>query len=236
LRKPRAYSEVYNDLDSEIVNLFRVVRDRGEELIRKLYLTPYSREEFKLSYFPDSDPLEQARRTVIRAYMGFGSAAATQDCNSRAGEKTGFRSNANRAGTTPAHDWMNYPKAMESFIERLRGVVIENRSAVDIIPQHDTEETLFYADPPYLPEVRNPGRDYRHEMSEADHIELAQALNRVKGMAIISGYDSPLYEELYQGWRVAKKQAYADGARPRTEVLWMKGVEKDTLFSSEEES
>jgi len=86
---------------------------------------------------------------------------------------------------------------------------------------------LFYADPPYLPQVRDPGRDYRHETTEADHIELAQALNRVKGMVMVSGYESPLYEELYRGWRVVKKETYADGALPRTEVLWIKGVEPD---------
>ena len=227
MRKPRSYSEVYNDLDGEIVNLFRIVRNRGEELRGLLYLTPFAREEFELSYFPVEDPLEQARRTVVRAYMGFGSASATQGHNSMAHEKTGFRANANRAGTVPAHDWMNYPEAMTAMIERLRGVVLENRRALDIIPRNDTEQTLFYADPPYLPQVRDPGMDYRHEMTEADHIELAQALNQVKGMVMVSGYPSPLYDELYKGWRVVKKETYADGARPRTEMLWIKGGEKE---------
>jgi DNA adenine methylase len=230
LRKPRTYSEVYNDLDREIANLFRIARDHGDELRRLLYMTPYSREEFELSYFYTDDPLEQARRTVTRSYMGFGSAAATQGHNTRAGKKTGFRACSKRDGTTPAHDWRNYPEALPAIIDRLRGVVIENRTALDLIPQHDTDKTLFYADPPYLPQVRDLGTDYRHEMTEADHIELAQALNLVKGMVVVSGYHSELYGEIYKGWVRREKRTYADGARPRVEVLWMKGVDPD-LFS-----
>jgi DNA adenine methylase len=216
LRKPRVYSDVYNDLDYEIVNLFRVLRDRGDELLRLLYLTPFSREEFILAYESSDDPLEQARRTVARSFMGFGGAAAT------AGPKTGFRA-CSRLGTTPAYNWAHYPDALKNIIERLRGVVIENRPALDVIPQQDTDKTLFYADPPYLPSVRDPGTDYRHEMTEDDHIKLARVLRQVKGMVIVSGYYSDLYDELYKGWTRREKAAYADGSRPRTEVLWMKG-------------
>jgi DNA adenine methylase len=231
LRKSRSYSELYNDLDGEIVNLFRVTRERGYELMEKLILTPYSREEFLLAYEPSNDPLEQARRTVIRSFMGFGSSAATQGKSTK-GKKpsTGFRTNTNRAGTTTAHDWANYPDALKGIIDRLRGVIIENRNALEIIPIHDTEQTVFYADPPYLPSVRDYGKDYRYEMSIEDHIKLAEKLNRVKGAALISGYHSGLYEELYKGWVRREKKTYADGALPRTEVLWMKGVDPD-LFS-----
>jgi DNA adenine methylase len=226
LRKPRSYSELYNDLDEEIVNLFRVARDRGDELREKLIITPYSREEFILSYEPSDDPLEQARRTVTRAYMGFGSAAATQGKSSKGKNPlTGFRSNSNRSGTTPAHDWANYPDALKRIISRLRGVIIENRNALDIIPIHDTEKTVFYADPPYLPSVRDYGTDYKYEMTVEDHIRLAEKLNQTKGAVLVSGYHSDLYDELYKGWARREKNAYADGALPRIEVLWMKGVD-----------
>jgi DNA adenine methylase len=226
LRKPRSYSELYNDLDGEIVNLFRVTRDHGDKLIEKLYLTPYSRDEFVKSYESTPDPIEQARRTVARSFMGFGSAAATQG-KSYKGQNplTGFRSNTNHAGTTTVHDWANYPDALLGIIERLRGVVIENRNALDIIPIHDTEKTVFYADPPYLPSVRDYGADYKYEMSEGDHVKLGEALNNVKGAVIVSGYHSDLYDELYKGWIRREKAAYADGAQPRTEVLWMKGID-----------
>ena len=113
LQKPRSYAEIYNDLDGEVVNLFRVARDAGPELRRRLELTPFSREEFVESYVQTDDAIEQARRTVARAFMGFGSNA-----HNRA---TGFRANSNRSATTPAHDWNNYPSAFDAIIDRLRG-------------------------------------------------------------------------------------------------------------------
>jgi DNA adenine methylase len=224
LRKNRSYAELYNDLDGEIVNLFRVARDRGNELVEKLFLTPYSNEEFKRSYEPADDPLEQARRTVTRSFMGFGSAAATQATKDN-NPLTGFRSNTKRTGGSPAREWMNYPNALVNIIDRLRDVTIENRNALEIIPTHESENTLFYADPPYLASVRDYGRDYRYEMSEEEHIQLAEKLNQVKGVVVVSGYHSALYDELYKGWLRREKNTHADGALPRTEVLWMKGVD-----------
>jgi DNA adenine methylase len=214
LRKPRSYAEVYNDLDGELCNLFLIIRDRGAELRRALYYTPFARDEFALSYQTSDDPLEQARRTVIRSFMGFGSNAHHRS--------TGFRSNSNRSNTTGAHDWKSYPEALSAMIERIRGVVIENRSAVEVIRQHDSPETLFYADPPYPSGVRDPGDDYAHEMTDDDHRELAETLRMVRGMVVISGYPCDLYDrELYPDWRRFERQALADGARKRTEVLWI---------------
>lgn len=215
MRKPRSYAEVYNDLDGEIVNLFRVLRsDRADELVRLLRLTPFARAEFVLSYEPDDDPVEQARRTVVRSFMGFGSNAHNQ--------ATGFRSNSNRSHTTPAHDWRNYPDAMETMVERLRGVVIEHRDARYVIAQHDSPETLHYVDPPYPFGTRNRGPDYAYEMSDDDHRALADVLRSVQGMVVLSGYACDLYDvELYPDWHRVEKTALADGARKRTEVLWL---------------
>lgn len=220
LRKPRSYAEVYNDLDGEVVNLFRIVRDRGHELRESLRLTPFARSEFLDAWYPASDPLEQARRTVIRAYMGFGSAAVT--LARRGGlARTGFRANSNRSGTTPAHDWANYPGALENIIDRLQGVVIENRDALAIIPQHDSEQTLFYVDPPYVFATRDAGSDYRYEMTDVQHEALCAVLKTVRGMVIVSGYQCGLYEHLYGDWMRLERAAYADGARARTECLWL---------------
>lgn len=215
MRKPRSYAEVYNDLDGEIVNLFRVLRsDRADELVRLLRLTPVARAEFVLSYEPDDDPVEQARRTVVRSFMGFGSNA-----HKRA---TGFRSNSNRSYTTPAHDWRNYPDAMGAMIERLRGVTIECRDAREVIEQHDSPETLYYVDPPYPSGTRDRGPDYAHEMTDDDHRALAHVLRSVQGMVVLSGYACDLYDvELYPDWHRVEKAALADGARKRTEVLWL---------------
>lgn len=220
LRKERSYGEVYNDLDGEMVNLFRVVRDRGEEIRAKLELTPFARDEFLLGYEPSEDPLEQARRTLCRAFMGFGSAAVC-------GEKSGFRANSNRSGTTPAHDWRNFPDRLPETIERLRGVVIENKDAHAIMVQHDSEETLHYADPPYVHDTRGRGNRYRKkgykfEMTDEQHRETAAVLRSLKGAVVLSGYACDLYDkELYPDWTRFERASHADGARERTEVLWI---------------
>lgn len=212
LRKPRSYAEVYNDLDAEIVNLFRVAREDGDRLASALRLTPFARTEFEQAYTATADPLEQARRTVVRAFMGFGSNAHNKP--------TGFRNNSNRSGTTPAHDWANYPDAFEKIIDRLQGVVIENRDAMSLIPQMDGVGTLFYVDPPYVAETRNKGDDYRHEMTDAQHADLATVLHSVDGMVVLSGYPSDLYSSLYRDWDRIDRHAHADGARDRVECLW----------------
>lgn len=219
LRKPRSYAEVYNDMDGEVVNLFRVLRDPAlaERLRRQVELTPFAREEFAVSYIPDADPIEQARRTLVRAFMGFGSSAHNSS------KATGFRANSNRPVTTPAHDWANWPAVIPAIVERLAGVVIENHPAVEVIRQHDGPETLIYADPPYVHATRGERQagNYRFEMDDDAHRELAAVLHGCRGMVVISGYRCPLYDELYGDWQRIDRAAYADGARPRTESLWL---------------
>jgi DNA adenine methylase len=229
LRKPRSYAEVYNDLDGEIVNVFRVMRDRGEELWMALTLTPFSRAEFVASYEPDNNPLEQARRTILRSFMGFGSAAAC-------GESSSFRANSNRSGTTPAHDWANYAGAVNGLIDRLRGVVIEQRNAIDVMRHQDGLRTLHYVDPPYVHSSRSlkvrhtdNRKSYKFELTDNQHIELAEGLRDLRGMVVLSGYPSPLYDELYADWHRVERRAYADGARERIECLWL----NDAAFRAE---
>lgn len=225
LRKPRAYGEVWNDLDGNVVNLFRVLRDpaQSRELLRRVELTPFAREEFDLSStgggMPMHDPVEWARLLCLRAAMGFGSDGATKPT-----VRTGFRSTCNRSGTTPAHDWRNYPAHLPAIIERLRGVVIENRPALDVMARHDGLDTLHYLDPPYLPELRQTKKGYHgysHEMSVDDHRALLDAARDLRGMVVLSGYASPLYDKGLTGWRRVERPSHADGARPRMEVLWI---------------
>lgn len=225
MRKPRAYAEIWNDLDGDVVNLFRVLRsDSAADLVRALRLTPFSRAEFDLAYEPTADTLESARRLVVRSFMGFGS----NGHNVKA--KTGFRANSNRSGTTPAHDWINYPDSLSAVVDRLRGVTIENRDAVLIMRQHDAPDTLHYVDPPYLPSTRslaNPydikyrGGMYAVEMGEDEHPALLAALCDLSGMVVLSGYPSPVYDAALRGWTRVQHDALADGARARTEVLWI---------------
>ncbi|MBM2884873.1 DNA adenine methylase, partial [Chromobacterium phragmitis] len=139
---------------------------------------------------------------------------------------SGFRANGNRQSAHPARDWSNYPAALAGMLERLTGVVIENRQATDVILQHDSPQTLHYCDPPYVLDTRSSsvtrsGKGYRHEMTDADHAHLAQVLHECAGMVVLSGYDSPLYNELYAGWERSTRRALADGALERTEVIWL---------------
>lgn len=213
LRKPRSYAEVYNDLDGEVVNLFRVARDHGAELRERLRLTPFARDEFVTSYSPVPDAVEQARRSVVRSFMGFGSNGHNQ--------LTGFRANSNRSGTTPARDWAGYPEALDLIVQRLRGVVIENRDAIAVMAAHDGPQTLHYVDPPYVASTRDAGGDYRHELTDDQHTALATFLQNRQGAVIISGYRCDLYDRLYAGWRRVDRNARADGAAARVESLWL---------------
>lgn len=223
MRKPRAYSEVINDMDGEVVNLFRVLRDpaQAKDLMNLLRLTPYARAEYNDAYTPTDEPIEMARRLVVRSFMGFGSAAYN------ATHQTGFRANSNRSGTTAAHDWMHYPDYIPRFLERLSGVLIENRIGLEVISQHDTPETLFYVDPPYPIETRTAIRDYRqcyrHEMTDGQHLELLSFLRNVRGMVVLSSYPCRLYDDalLPAGWQRIERKAFADGAKTRVEVLWL---------------
>lgn len=221
MRKPRAYAEVYNDLDGDVVNLFQVLRSEfASELVKAVRLTPFARDEFKCAYEHCAEPVERARRLIIRSFMGFGSNGHTK--------KTGFRSNSNRSGTTPARDWANYPDAMAAMIERLSGVVIENRDALEVMRAHDGPETLHYVDPPYLPETRNAGGDYAHEMTVEDHERLLDGIRSLSGIVVLSGYPSGLYDSALSEWRRIERRALADGARERTEVLWINAASEAT--------
>lgn len=215
MRKPRAYAEIYNDLDTTVVGLFRVLRSEGAaELVQALRLTPFARAEFAEAYEPASDPVEAARRLIIRSFMGFGSNGHNRS--------TGFRANSSRNGTTPAHDWVNYPDALEAVIERLAGVCIESKDAKAVMAQHDAPTTLHYVDPPYVFETRaDMSKDYAHELSNDDHAELLTFLRGLRGMVILSGYPCETYDAALHDWRRVERKAMADGARERTEVLWI---------------
>lgn len=240
LRKARAYAEVYNDLDGEVVGLFRVLQDpAGAARLRELLaLTPFAREEFNLSYEPADEPVERSRRLIIRSFMGFGSNAHAS--TARGHRSTGFRGNSSRSGTTPAHDWIGYPAALDAIRTRMHGVVIEHRDALKVMAQHDRPDTLHYVDPPYLPDLRSPAnkydlkyRMYRHEMTVEDHARLLEFLRGLKGMVVLSGYPSPMYDDALPGWERTTRRARADGARPRLEVLWLNPAvrERHGLFA-----
>lgn len=221
MQKPRSYAEVYNDKWGTVVNVFRVLRDKDKaaQLANALSLTPFSRDEFIAVGSDDQvGDVERARQTILRSFAGFGSAATNADFS------TGFRANSKRLGTTPAHDWANFPKCIPDFVERLRGVCIENKDALELIPQHDGLKTLYFVDPPYVHSTRNMNRgnaSYAVEMSDDQHRQLAQVLKACAGMVMLCGYECDLYSEFYRDWEVVERIALADGARKRTECLWL---------------
>lgn len=238
MQKKRSYAEVYNDLDQAVVNFFRVLRDpvKSKQLMEAISLTPFSRADFNEAWSSSTDAVENARRLAVRCYMGFSSHAHNTELT------TGFRSNSNRSGTTPAYDWAHYPEHIPAMIERLKGVVVENRDAIEVMRQHDTPDTLHYVDPPYVWETRSSRKNgkqaYNFEMDDSQHIALLGFLNTLEGMVILSGYDSPLYDEHLPGWHRVRQVAFADGAAKRIEVLWInkaameRATQKDLFHGS----
>jgi DNA adenine methylase len=224
LRKPRSWAEVYNDIDGEVVNVFQVLRDQPAKLLEGLRLTPFARAEFELAYEQASDPLERARRTFVRSFMGHSSASTTKT------HKTGFRANSYGSHGPAARDWRNLPDSLDAIVARLRGVVIENREGLEVMRNADGPETLHYIDPPYPLSTRHTGARWRgggcyvQELSDDDHRELERVAVGLEGFVVVSGYACELYDGLYRGWERVTYQTTAsgsNGAVARTEVLWL---------------
>lgn len=219
MRKRRTSAECLNDLDDRIVNLFRVLRDpaRALELQRRLILTPFARTELEAAYEPATDDIDAAHKTLCLSFMGQGTDTLGRNyC-------TGFRCKLSDTRALPSGEWASWPRQIPAFIERLQGVAIEKREALEVIQRLDSPRTLIYADPPY-PKCTRKGfgrQGYQHEMTDDQHRQLAVVLRQCEGMVVISSYPSGLYDELYGDWRRDECQARADQNKPRTEVIWM---------------
>jgi DNA adenine methylase len=217
MQKPRAYAEILNDLHGEIVALFRILRDpeQAAELGRLLRLTPYARAEHADAYADALAPMERARRLLVRSWQGFNGEGAL-------GFKSGWRSNSDRRGTLPAHDWADYPQHIAQFTQRLQGVILDQQDALDLLPRYDSPQTLFYVDPPYDHAVCPNFNGYSYHVDPA---ALRAALAQIDGMVVVSGYHSSTYDALYGDWRCVERRALAgtgkNGSRKRTEALWL---------------
>lgn len=225
LQKNRVGAECYNDMDGNVVNLFRILRDRtlSLELQRRVELTPFARQIFDWAYEPVTDDMDGAHKLIVKSFMGHGSDSATRSC------RTGFRSKLSEGRVLPSVEYSTWSNAIPVFTQRLRGVVIEHKPAIDVIERMDSPATLIYADPPYCHSTRSAlkGRGkgthgYRHEMEDADHVALASVLRAAKGMVVLSGYPSELYDdELYADWIRHERKHIADGGKVRKEVVWI---------------
>lgn len=220
LRKPRSKIEVYNDLDDEIVGIFRVVQDPTmcQLLMRRLRRTPYARREFELAFQGSTDQIIRAQRAIVRAYQSFHHGSLFNP------KKTTFADARHRTGgSSKASEWRNYPRSLVAISHRLHGVIIECRAAQEVIRAQDTAATLFFVDPPYMPATRSK-LGYRHEMTTDEHVGLLQQLLDVRGMVVIAGYPSEVYDEMLVGWTRVQRQHYAaagKGPQARSEVLWI---------------
>ena len=221
-RKPSPI-ETYNDLDGEVVNFFKVLRDSKDELIEKIALTPFSREEFANACIidPNLSPTERARRFYIRARQVRTGLAQTASVGRWANCK-----NTSRSGMSGVVSrWLGGIEQLDVIAERLLRVQIENRPAIETITTYDSPSTLFYCDPPYIHSTRGDSNAYSYEMSDEEHVQLASILNKVEGKVAISNYDCQLMDDLYPKAKWTKimgeKKTIHSTKDTRQEVLWI---------------
>ncbi len=219
-RKP-AMVETYNDIDSELVNFFQVLRDDGEALIKAISLTPFSREELRIACTNDINinKLERARRFYVRARQT--RTGLAQKSSEGRWAHCILTSRANMAGAVSR--WLGSIDALPQIVQRLQRVQIENAPAIEVVKRYDSQDTLFYLDPPYVHSSRGDKNAYKHEMEDSEHKKLSEVLHQIEGKAAISGYKTKLYEKLYSKWRridaPIKKCNSSKGYRQ--ESLWL---------------
>ena len=213
--------ETYNDIDAELVNFFETLRNRQDDLLRAIRLTPFSREELlrACEYEYGLSAVERARRFFVRARQT--RTGLAQASSEGRWAHCVLTSRAGMAGAVSR--WLGSVEGLAEIAQRLLRVQIENAPALDVIARYDTPETVFYLDPPYVHAARGDSAAYGFEMTDDDHVALAAVLSSIRGRAVLSGYRTPLYDELYRGWRrVDAPVRTAHSVRqPRRESLWL---------------
>ncbi|MBI3467541.1 MAG: DNA adenine methylase [Planctomycetes bacterium] len=222
LNKEPVEVETYNDIDLRVTRFFRVLRDRGEEFIRRASLVPYSQREFEAAknYPVGADDLTMALCDFVRWRQSFAG-------KGQSWSYTTTRSRGGMAGDVNA--WWTAIDGLPRVIDRLQRVQFVCQSAFDVIPRFDHSEGLIYCDPPYLHETRceQSTNVYHREMTDSEHRELAALLRECNAAIVLSGYDSPLYADLYRGWRKVSREIpnHAAGGKQKSrqvECLWIK--------------
>lgn len=211
--------ETINDLDSRIVNLFKVIRDNPEALARLISFTPLSREEYKSSYEISLDPLEDARRFLVRCWQAIG--AKTSDI-------TGWRASISANSPNNAKQWSAIPKVILEITHRLKNAQIENQDALQLIQRYNRQNVLIYADPPYVRSTRT-NRHYAHEMDEQDHLGLLEVLLDHEGPVILSGYDNEIYQKYLKNWQLEERIVSAEAGAKKKESLWINPIAAEQM-------
>lgn len=216
--------ETINDLDSSVINLFKVIRDYPEKLAASIEWTPFSREEYYTSYeFETGNQIEDARRFLVRCWQAIG--AKTSD-------RTGWRSLITSNGPDVANEWNRLPEKIIKVAGRLKEAQIEHQPAEKLLERYRRKDVLIYADPPYIIETRTK-RHYKHEMSIEDHINLIALLEVHPGPVLLSGYAHPVYDDRLKHWRREIMDVVAEAGAKRQEVLWINPVAAETGFYQE---
>lgn len=225
LAKPQEDLEVVNDLDGDLVNFWRVLRESPVELIEACEMTPHARAEFEASEdVTEGSDVERARRVWVRLTQGRSAHLL----------KTGWRFHTS-AATAPGLSLPSYLAAyrrrLDPVVHRLQNVTLECMPALECIERYGAHGTLLYVDPPYLGETRN-STGYQHEMlAETQHVELLEALLGTKADVVVSGYSSPLYEEMLGSWHRSEISARTQEGKARTEVVWASREYQPALFA-----
>ena len=201
-------------MDGNVVNLFEWIKRDPERLAHEIYWTPYARQVYEDAFAAvPEDSFEKAVNFYIRLNMGHGFRTT--------GDKVGWKNDIQgRERAYAAQDWVHLSEKIMQAAERLRGVQIENKAAVELIQRFNYPNVLVYADPPYVLSTRN-GKQYRHEMDNAAHADLLEALLAHEGPVILSGYDNPLYQEMLKDWHQEQKESRTQSLMIKTETLWM---------------
>lgn len=221
LNKTPSKLDTANDLDGDVVNFFKVLRQDPEGLYSALYLTPVARQEYNDCYpinIPGASDVERARRFYVRCKMSFQGAGLKQH--------TGFNACVATSEKGMSKNVSKFTSTLEKLpeiIERLKSIQIESLDYRQILKKYDRPNTFFYVDFPYELKTRNYKKWYNHEFSDADHIDAAGHLHTINGKAMVSGYESKLYMDLYKDWRMVKlkPRGHAMSAEKKQEVIWM---------------
>lgn len=217
LAKPIAKTEIYNDLDGDIYNLFRVIREQPGELAAMVSMTVFSRDEMNLAYEPTDNNLERARRLIVRSHMSI----STTSINSKSGFRTAVNS---KDFCSQFRTFSTLPEVIFKVRDRLANTAIENTDAFKLLDRYDLEETLWYFDPPYpkgTRSVKSNSSGYNHNMTDDAHLELLERIKLLKGKVMISSYENEIYRQELSEWRTEYKIAMDDAKNRKKEIIWM---------------
>lgn len=220
--KPPSRIETINDLDGNVINLFKVIRDKPKELARLIAATPYSRYEYDQTFVaqPDNE-LEKARQFLVQCWQGHGFRTN--------GYKVGWKNDVQgRERAYALWNWNRLPDWILAATQRLKQAQIENMPAIELIQRFRFSEVLIYADPPYVLSTKS-GKAYKHEMTDEEHVELLDVLDKHPGPVLLSGYSCELYDTRLKHWEKKTIKALAEKGRAREEVLWINPVAAEKL-------